>query len=359
MKAAWDDWDELPERKAALKSLLADIVQLWASGGDPDAADEDAELRARLEGVLAWSKVARFLQAPFKTWAVTLYIAALFSAAIASVPSLQQFLWLSSALGKTGKSTVVKLPSVVLGGDTPNSYCDVMNFETNFLGCGQGRQGNAPEVAQCAGKRFIVVEEGKQKQSVVASNTGELNAELIKKLSGGCSSMKATAKYQDPRTFTPSCLLVFLQNGTPPFPDGDEAFFSRMVHLRMPRHFTESTEEANEDELLINHRAADEAYIRTMVPEMLHWVAAFAPYLFQLSNARRLEPRPAKVREDTDDYMASPVDAGAEPAGRVFWATMLRVYQVDEAEMPASRAQIQEPGRVFRELHNRITRITA
>eukprot|EP00969_Alexandrium_andersonii_P196608 8687144-Alexandrium_andersonii.AAC.1 len=106
MKAAWDDWDELPERKAGLKSLLADLVQLWASGGDPDAADEDAELRARFEEVLAWSKVAKFLQAPFKTWAVTLYIAALFSAAIASVPDLQQFLWLSSALGKTGKSTV-------------------------------------------------------------------------------------------------------------------------------------------------------------------------------------------------------------------------------------------------------------
>jgi phage/plasmid-associated DNA primase len=53
----------------------------------------------------------------------------------------------------------------------------------------------------------------------------------------------ATAKYKDPSSFIPQCLLVFCTNSDPVFPPNDGGLRSRVSYLNMPFEWVENAKE--------------------------------------------------------------------------------------------------------------------
>jgi len=214
-----------------------------------------------------------------------------------------------------------------------------LEFDKHFVGSGQSRQSlNSPDIAALAGKRFVAVNESPENTSA-----DTLNTTLIKRLASGDEPFTAMAKYKDPASFHPQCLLAFCTNSEPTFPVKDGGFRSRVSYVNMPFEWVEHPTEAGQRQIDTDVK---ERLAKTIQAEFFFWSRLLPPSLLH-AKARCITPQPGKVKEDiTTQFAASAaVDPqaprrSAGDLGKAFVEERLVVW--DKTRRPATRGDINQ-----------------
>lgn len=195
---------------------------------------------------------------------------------------------MSNASGSNGKGTWIALMKAILG--RKNGFFTTIDF-CEFIG--HRNKGNSPELATVEGSRFVAVNESPE-----ANTIGILNVALMKKLGCPDEEFSATAKYKDPTSFSPQCLLAFFTQTAPRLPKQDGGLRSRLSYLFMPFEFIANPIQGTNQRQL-DMSIKDNA--TTLIDEILLWGKYIVPNLLMFSG-RQLLPRPQKVCDDTTSH---------------------------------------------------------
>jgi hypothetical protein len=122
------------------------------------------------------------------------------------------------------------------------------------------------------------------------------NATLAKALASGDEPMSATAKYKDPSSFYPQCLLMFCTNSHPIFPAKDGGLKSRISYVAMPFEWVQEVTQAGQRQI---DASIKETVVKMLQPEFLFWARLLAQGL--KPKGRLISPRPESVRSDTEN----------------------------------------------------------
>jgi len=330
---AYSDWSVAAETKEFVAELVRDLNALWDKGREVDESTQD--MQERLTRAVDESTLYRIFYCLFEDHSTALWLLRQSVRAAAGLAGYEEVLFLVDRRGSNGKGTWLAALKAVLGVD--NGYYATLDYDKHFVGSGIARQNiNSPDFAALPGKRFVAVNETPE-----GTDGAVLNTTLIKRLASWDEPFSAMAKYKDPASFQPQCLLAFCTNSEPIFPTKDGGFRSRVSYANMPFEWVETPSGPGQRQIDI---AVKERLVKTIQAEFLFWARHLVPGLLR-PKARVITPRPAKVQEDVAVQFAASA-AGASPAarpeglGRAFVEERLVVW--DKSGPPSGRAEIND-----------------
>jgi hypothetical protein len=280
----YEEW--VSKHRNVVGTLLGDLNQFWLDGGQ---SVYGTPFEPRLD-LIAANKPDMYwcIYHLFENHDTALWMIRQLSRGVCSTGVLEEFIFMYDSRGVNGKGTILALLMATLGMNPLNYYKSIgLEDLTNSRG------GNTPELAACRGRRQVTVNEAfhTEQRSVV------LNPTNIKKLISLDDPVSTTAKYKDPDSWKPQCLLIIATNSAPRFPAQDGGCQTRMAFLNMPFKFVSGTP-ANDSE-----RAGDAdvklKYMPACVPEFLFWAPRLVQGMLLQRMGRHLEPRPAQIAADT------------------------------------------------------------
>ena len=326
-----------PFKDEGIEQLLLEINNFWAQGG----TDVGFFFAQRLDKLVGESKLYGLFYGLTEDHNLALWLLKQCARAIAGVPGVEEVLWMSDSRGSNGKGCVLALLKHALG--IKNGYYGTLTYEKHFLGTGQARWGNDPDLAACEGKRVIVVNEGPD----LKDSRQPLNVALIKRLTCGSDDpISSTAKYKDPSFWQPQCLLAFATNFTPSFPTEDGGVKSRLSYVYMPFSFVQNPKPDSMERKLDTSIKTD--LVPKLVPELMYWAVFLVQGIMMQRSSRVLLPRPPKVVEDSDiHFLSAPSSLEAQRRGKEYIEGFLVPWE-REMGRPATRTEIQKH---FKETH--------
>jgi hypothetical protein len=299
----YSDWDAPEETKAFVAQMIRDLLEVWNRNGSWEELEGAEERMGRL---LTVSPMYRIIFQLFEDHGMADWIIMLFVLGVMGTADLEELLFLADARGTNGKGTLLALLKAVLGA-LSDGYYATLEYAKHFVGNGVSRMNiNNPDIAALAGKRVVAVNETPDGGDAAAG--GCFNAALAKSLASGDEPLVASAKYKDPSTFYPQCLLIFCTNAPPVFPAKDGGLKSRISFVNMPFEWVPNPTEPGQRKIDVNIK---NTVIKTLPPEFLFWARHLAPGL--KPKGRLVSPRPHKVTSDTEtQFLADAIRANPE-----------------------------------------------
>jgi hypothetical protein len=315
------------DNKTLVGTLLLDLNKFWQGGGQSVYNTPFEERLNHLKDRkpdLYWC-----IYHLFENHDTALWMVRQLSRGCCSTGQLEEFLFLHDSRGVNGKGTILALLMATLGIKKENYYKSV---DLDDLSVSRGG-GNTPHLADCRGRRAVICNEAfhSEQRSVV------LNPTNIKKLVSLDDPVATMAKYRDPESWKPQCLLIICTNSAPKFPADDGGCETRLAFLNMPFKFT--TDPANDSE-----RAADSdvklVHMPACVPEFLFWGPLLVQGMLGQSMGRHLVPRPAQIAADTRAAFCVNSPTDIPDLAKQFCNVHLMTWRKELGKPPSSRVEI-------------------
>jgi hypothetical protein len=321
----YNDWESALETKSFITQLCTDLNKLWSKDADWEELDDATE---RMERAVAESSLYRIIYQLFEDHSMALWMLRQLTRAVSGCSGFEELLFMVDPRGTNGKGTMLALLKAVLGTGTDGYYMTSLDYAKHFVANGASKLNvNNPEIANIAGKRLVPVNETPAEDDSRASSC--FNATLAKALASGDEPMSATAKYKDPSSFYPQCLLMFCTNSHPIFPAKDGGLKSRISYVAMPFEWVQEVTQAGQRQIDVSIK---ETVVKMLQPEFLFWARLLAQGL--VPKGRLISPRPESVRSDTENqFFADAIRAAPEAAlsasevGNLFVREYLVNYQ--------------------------------
>lgn len=178
---------------------------------------------------------------------------------------------------------------------TNGGYYASLEYAKHFMGTGASKSNiNNPNIAALVGRRVVAVNETPSEGH--GGSSGTFNTTLAKSLASGDEPLSAMAKYKDPMSYKPQCLLVFCTNCNPEVPGNDGGFKSRVSYVTMPFEWVAQPTEPGQRRIDVSIK---ERVVKTLQPEFFFWARLLAPGLLN-PKGRLITPQPIKVLEDKE-----------------------------------------------------------
>ena len=214
---AYSEWSVTREQKDFVAKLCEDLNAAWQEGADANDIPNAAE---RLKRLVEESTLYRIFYCLFEDHSMALWLLRQSVRAAAGLAGYEEVLFLVDSRSSNGKGTWLAVMKAVLGAEADNGYYATLDYEKHFVGNGMAQKCiNSPDMAALNGKRFTAVNESPE-----STGEGKLNTTIIKKIASWDEPFSAMAKYKDPTSFFPQCLLAFCTNSQPIFPARDGGF---------------------------------------------------------------------------------------------------------------------------------------
>ena len=271
----YSDWDCNPDTKGFLTQLCADLNELWEQDADIDQLEHIEE---RLDRAVQESTLYRIVYGLFEDHSVALWMMRQFVRAAAGLGGYEEILFMVDPRGTNGKGTLLNILKAILGATSGSGYYGSLEYAKHFLGTGAARMNiNNPDIAALSGKRAVAVNESPH-EGGASGSSHVFNTTLCKSLASGDEPILASAKYKDPMSFQPQCLLLFCTNSNPEFPANDGGFKSRVSWVNMPFEWVADPTQPGQRRIDVSIK---EQVVKTLQPEFLFWAKLLAPGLLR------------------------------------------------------------------------------
>ena len=326
----WRDAD--PEQSKLIDEICASFVEaceVWGqfSVEEPQAPDDirdlldqnsvesvakadwAAPLRAKLEAAEGRCKVLDLLRGSHSDWDCVLYELLYWTCGVMGVKRYEEFLFMYGRSGANAKGSRVMLLRQAFGISHSSGY---ISFQNSLYFTQSEKEANKPDESASAarGCRLMICDDAGKNTTTDGNAKLAFNAPLTKKWTDIAGTpLPFQAKFGKQETMTVTWKMIFFGNVLPDFVNADQAFKRRPSLLELSRRFVNEDEYDSTDktQVIANTDYKDADYLRTMVPELMHWMKRLLPALYTKTAAHRLkiQPVPAAVRGLTGEELAT------------------------------------------------------